>query len=71
MWQVDPAIAVFFAERFQNMASRAEVAKLVRSNTANVLDVPEALPLLVGDRLDPNIRRDLKVNLELSQAILC
>ena len=62
MWQIDPAIAVFFAERFQHVTAKSEVLKLVRSNTVNILDVPEALPLLVGDRLDPNVRRDLKVN---------
>ncbi|KAF6763882.1 atypical/PIKK/PI4K protein kinase [Ephemerocybe angulata] len=60
IWQVDPAIAVFFAERFPHLSIRYEVAKLVRSSTTSVLDVPEALPLLVGERLDPQVRRDLK-----------
>jgi phosphatidylinositol 4-kinase len=61
MWQVDPAIAIFFAERFQYTTIRFEVSRLVRSATASVLDVPEALLFLVGERLDPNVRRDLKV----------
>ena len=39
------------------------MAKIVRSSTLEVLDTPEALTFLVGDRLDPAIRRDLKVRL--------
>jgi phosphatidylinositol 4-kinase len=48
-------------ERFKQTTVRVEVGKLVRSSTLAVLDVHEALPFLVGDRLDPSIRRDLKV----------
>ena len=40
------------------------MAKIVRSSTLEVLDTPEALIFLVGDRLDPAIRRDLKVRLK-------
>lgn len=61
IWHIDPAIAIFLTERFKQPIIRYEVGKFVRSNTVDVLDVPEALSFLLGDRLDPNVRRDLKV----------
>lgn len=61
VWQINPAIAVFMPERFKSPVVRNEVSKLVRSSTLDVLDIPEALPFLLGDRVDPNVRRDLKV----------
>lgn len=61
MWQINPAIAVNLTERFKTPLARNEVAKLVRSSPLEVVDTPEALPFLLGDRLDPNVRRDLKV----------
>jgi phosphatidylinositol 4-kinase A len=61
VWEIDPAIAVYIAERFKSPGVQSEVGKLVRSSTPDVLDTPEALHFLVGDRLDLNVRRDLKV----------
>ena len=58
---MDPAIAVFLAERYNLPVVQNEVSRLVRSSTKEVLDVPEALHYLVGDRLDTHVRRDLKV----------
>ena len=52
---------MYFAERLKNPIIRNEVGKLVRSSTLDVLDTPEALAFLLGDRLDSAIRRDLKV----------
>ncbi|KAF9014020.1 hypothetical protein BDQ17DRAFT_1475819 [Cyathus striatus] len=60
MWQVDPAVAVHSAERFKIAMLREEVVKLVRSNTVECLSIPDMLPLLVGEKLDPYLRRDLK-----------
>ncbi|KAF8163506.1 hypothetical protein B0H34DRAFT_795214 [Crassisporium funariophilum] len=60
VWRLDPAIAVYLTERFKNPTIRYEVGKSVRSSTVDVLDVPEALTFLLGDRLDPHVRRDLK-----------
>ncbi|KAJ7047187.1 hypothetical protein C8F04DRAFT_987659 [Mycena alexandri] len=61
VWQIDPAIAVHLPERFKSyVVVRNEVTKLVRSSTRDVLDTPEALPFLLGDRLDSAVRRDLK-----------
>ncbi|KZT27321.1 atypical/PIKK/PI4K protein kinase [Neolentinus lepideus HHB14362 ss-1] len=59
-WQLDPAIAVYLSERFRHPALHNEIGKLVRSNTPEVLDVPEALQWLVSGKLDAGIRRDLK-----------
>ncbi|KAJ7172099.1 hypothetical protein C8R46DRAFT_1258016 [Mycena filopes] len=61
VWQIDPAIAVFLPERFKSyVVVRNEVTKLIRSSPRDVLDTPEALPFLLGDRLDSAVRRDLK-----------
>ncbi|KAJ7217187.1 hypothetical protein GGX14DRAFT_440647 [Mycena pura] len=60
-WQLDPAIAVHLPERFKSsIVVRNEVTKLVRSTTRDVLDIPEAVPFLLGDRIDSGVRRDLK-----------
>ncbi|GLB34718.1 putative PI3 PI4-kinase family protein [Lyophyllum shimeji] len=60
VWQIDAAIVVHLPERFKSPLVRNEVLKMVRSSPLEVLDVPEALLYFVGERLDPNIRRDLK-----------
>jgi hypothetical protein len=64
VWQINPAIAVHLPERFKSPIVRNEVTKLVRSSTLEALDVPEALPFLLGDRLDPKFHRDFKVIME-------
>ncbi|TFK42384.1 hypothetical protein BDQ12DRAFT_676115 [Crucibulum laeve] len=60
LWQINPATAIHLTERFKNGMARNEVGKMVRSSTVDVLNIPEALPFLIGERLDPNVRRDLK-----------
>lgn len=60
-WKVNPAVAVHMAERFK--PAQAEVAKLIRTHPEQVLHVPEALQFLLGNRLDPSIRKNLKVEL--------
>ncbi|KAG5645573.1 hypothetical protein DXG03_005711 [Asterophora parasitica] len=60
VWQIDPAIAVHFPERFKAPSIRNEVIKMVRSSPLEVIDIPEALPIFVGDRLNPDVHRDLK-----------
>ncbi|KAL1947994.1 hypothetical protein VTO73DRAFT_13718 [Trametes versicolor] len=59
-WEIDPAITIYFAERFNYPAVQSEVARLVRSSTPDVLDVPEALHFLVGEKLDLGVQRDLR-----------
>ncbi|KAK7467455.1 Phosphatidylinositol 4-kinase stt4 [Stygiomarasmius scandens] len=60
VWNISAPIAVHMTERFKFASLRNEVTKLVRSSTLEVLDVPEALLYLIGDRLDPAVHRDLK-----------
>ncbi|KAG7448129.1 uncharacterized protein BT62DRAFT_930208 [Guyanagaster necrorhizus] len=59
-WRIDPAIPVYMTERFKLPILRSEVGKLVKSNTIEVLDIPEALHFLVENRVDPAVRRDLR-----------
>jgi phosphatidylinositol 4-kinase len=61
LWHIDPAIVVHLIERFKNLAIRQEVSKLVLSNPIHVLDIPEALAFLLGDRLELRTRKNLKV----------
>ena len=61
-WQLNPGIAIYLTERFSVPALESEVTRLVRSNPLACVDVPDALNFLVGDRLDPNVRRDLRVS---------
>ncbi|KAF8529176.1 hypothetical protein BU17DRAFT_73353 [Hysterangium stoloniferum] len=59
-WKIDPAIAIHLSDRFKHPVIDAEVGKWVRSNTRTVVGVPDALRYLIGDRLNSNVRRDLK-----------
>ncbi|CCM00003.1 uncharacterized protein FIBRA_02028 [Fibroporia radiculosa] len=59
-WELDPAIAVYFTERFNHPIVGSEVGRLVRSSTLDALHIPEALPYLIGSKPDLMVRRDLK-----------
>lgn len=61
LWQIDPAVAIYLTERFNVPIIAHEVGRLVRSRTRDVLDIPEALRFLVGDKTGADVRRDLKV----------
>ncbi|KAI0256980.1 atypical/PIKK/PI4K protein kinase [Lactifluus subvellereus] len=58
-WEIDPAIAVNFVERFKHPIVVKEVGALVRSRPRDVLHIPEAVEFLVGDRFD-SVRRDVR-----------
>ncbi|CAK5277296.1 unnamed protein product [Mycena citricolor] len=61
VWDIDPAIAVHLAERFKSYAVvRNELTKLVRTHSRDVLGTPEALPFLLGDKVEGGVRQDLK-----------
>jgi len=70
-WTIDPAVAVHLAERFKQPIVRSEVAKHIKADPKAALDVPEALTFLLGDRLDPSIRKCLKVRLLCSKSPRC
>ena len=60
-WKVNPAVAIQMTERFK--PAHSEVTKLIRAHPDQVLHVsPEALQFLLGNGLDPGIRRSLKVS---------
>ncbi|KAG9226590.1 hypothetical protein CCMSSC00406_0006185 [Pleurotus cornucopiae] len=60
MWQIDPALVVHLPDRFKSPLVRQEVVKMIRSSPLDVLDTPEALLFLVGERLEVGIQRDFK-----------
>lgn len=55
-------------ERFKNPAVLQEVTKLVRLSPEDALDVPEALPLFLGDKTEIRgpLPRNLKVRVQLT-----
>jgi len=59
-WRISPAVAVHMGERFKLPHVQAEITKLVRGDPRMVVDVPEALHFLLGDRLDASSKGLLK-----------
>ncbi|KAK6909388.1 hypothetical protein I203_103405 [Kwoniella mangroviensis CBS 8507] len=59
-WKVNPAMAIHMGERFKNAPVQAEISRLVKSDPKSVIDVPEALHFLLGDRLENNAKAALK-----------
>lgn len=59
-WKQSPAVAVHMGERFKHQPVWTEITRLVRGNPRAVLDVAEAMPYFIGDKLDPAIRGQLK-----------
>lgn len=60
-WEVSPRLAVQMETRFVPAVVRRELHRLIANNSLDVVDVPEALMILLGDRLMPNAKLDLKV----------
>ena len=60
-WKIDPAIVVHFPRRFVHPIIEKEAGRWVRAHSREVIDYPEALQFLIGDRLDLGVTRDLKV----------
>ena len=61
-WKISPAVAVHMGERFKLPTVQAEITKLVRGDPRLVVDVPEALHFLLGERLDASSKGLLKVS---------
>ncbi|KNZ80366.1 Phosphatidylinositol 4-kinase stt4 [Termitomyces sp. J132] len=60
VWEIAPAIAVYLVERFKSPTIQNEVTKMVRANPLEVFDLPEALTLFIGEKVDGYNRRDFK-----------
>lgn len=60
-WELSPRLAVQMNQRFVQPIVHRELHRLIANNTLDVVDVPEALVILLGDRLLPNAKLDLKV----------
>ncbi|EJU05379.1 atypical/PIKK/PI4K protein kinase [Dacryopinax primogenitus] len=59
-WKINPAIAVYMAERFKVASVHSEVSRLVRAQPKEVIDIPEALQFMLGDQLQTGNRASLK-----------
>jgi hypothetical protein len=60
-WDIDPRLAVQMPNRFKLAVVENELRNLVINNTLDVVNDPEALVILLGERLTPTKRLDLKV----------
>lgn len=68
-WELSPRLAVQMNERFVQPIVHRELHRLIANNTLDVVDVPEALVILLGDRLLPNAKLDLKVCMTSSRIL--
>ncbi|KAH8117021.1 hypothetical protein DFH11DRAFT_1687803 [Phellopilus nigrolimitatus] len=59
-WKVDPGLVVHLPERFKNATVEREAGRWIRAHSREVMDYPDALRLVVGDKLDRSVQRDLK-----------
>ncbi|EGG17773.1 phosphatidylinositol 4-kinase [Cavenderia fasciculata] len=55
-WRIDPRLAVHFSARFQLAKIRRILSEMVVKNTKAVLNIPEALPLLITEE---NVARNI------------
>ncbi|KAI8079556.1 uncharacterized protein B0P05DRAFT_541070 [Gilbertella persicaria] len=59
-WETLPKMAVQMAARFVQPAVQRELHTLIANNTLDVVDVPEALEILLGDKVQPTAKLDLR-----------
>lgn len=59
-------MAVHMVERLKNAVVTQEVTNLVRSRPKDVIDVPEALHYLLGDRIDSSSKKNLQVSRDVA-----
>lgn len=60
-WEIDPHLAVRMPSRFKLPVVENELRNLIANNTLDAVDDPEALIILLGERLTPTKRLNLKV----------
>ncbi|OBZ83610.1 Phosphatidylinositol 4-kinase stt4 [Choanephora cucurbitarum] len=58
-WTLSPALAVQMGSRFVQPIVKKELHRLIANNPMDVVDVPEALVLLLGEGLAPSSRLNL------------
>lgn len=61
-WEISPLLAIRMGFRFTQPVIQAELQRHISSHPHDVLDIPEALVLLLGERLVRNTTLDLKVS---------
>lgn len=54
-------MAVQLLKRFNEPIVNTELHNLIANNTLDVVDVPDALAILLGSGIQPNAKLDLKV----------
>jgi phosphatidylinositol 4-kinase len=59
-WDIQPRLAVQMPSRFKLPVVEREVRSLIANNTLDVVNDPEALVILLGDKLAPSSRLNLK-----------
>ncbi|KAL0081209.1 hypothetical protein J3Q64DRAFT_1850940 [Phycomyces blakesleeanus] len=59
-WTISPRLAVQMDSRFVQPIVHRELHHLIANNTLDVVDIPEALVILLGERLVPGSKLDLK-----------
>ncbi|KAI7893269.1 uncharacterized protein EV154DRAFT_600987 [Mucor mucedo] len=59
-WSVSPKLAVQMDSRFVQPIVKKELHRLIANNSLDVVDVPEALVILLGEGLSPTAKLDLK-----------
>lgn len=61
-WVLSPGMAIHMGERFKHDPVQREITRLVRIEPKRVVDVPEALHYLLGERLEQASKPALKVS---------
>ncbi|KAI8996972.1 hypothetical protein BDB01DRAFT_769342 [Pilobolus umbonatus] len=59
-WGISPKLAVRMETRFNQPIVKKELHRLIANNSLDVVDVPEALTILLGEGLLPTAKLDLK-----------
>ncbi|CAG8654572.1 6223_t:CDS:2, partial [Racocetra fulgida] len=67
-WTISPSLTVQLATRFKQPNVQNEVHKILYNNSADAIRVADALPLLLGDKLNPNITSQLKAKIDEEMA---
>ncbi|CAI2164532.1 12975_t:CDS:10 [Funneliformis geosporum] len=59
-WSISPQLAVQMSSRFKNTFVQNELNRVLANNANEAVRVAEALPLLLGDKLNQNVLSQLK-----------